>query len=159
MPPRVSPLLTRGLTAGALLLALTGCERPTPGVTLVSGGDSVHAQAVQFCRGAGFLTAKKDECPGTQDGVTVLRADQDGLVGVDVDKALTKTGWFLFDLDAQRSYGFQDGHYLSFVADYSNRPTTGLINLEVRQVDHKPTNANDLPKVVGLWAFQLVQTT
>ncbi len=151
--------LTLAVTAAALLLTLSACERPTPGVTMVNGSRSVHSEAVQFCRGEAFLSAKKDECPGTQDRVTVLRADQDGLVGVDVDKKLTETGWFLYDLDAQRSYGFQDGHYLSFVADYSNRPTTGVINLEVRQVDHKPVSENDLPKVVGLWAFQLVQTT
>ncbi len=151
--------LTPAVTGLALLLTLSACERPTPGVTLVTGTRSVHSEALQFCRGGAALTAKKDECPGTQDRVTVLRAEQDGLVGVDVDKKLTKTGWFLYDLDAQRSYGFQDSHYLSFVADYSNRPTTGVINLEVRQVDHKPTGANDLPKVVGLWAFQLVQST
>jgi hypothetical protein len=87
----------------------------------------------------------------------VLSADQDGLVGVDVDKQLTETGWYLFDLDAQRSYGFQDKHYLSIVADYSNRPVPGVIHLEVRQVDRKPRNDRDLPKVVGQWKFELVQ--
>lgn len=159
MPPRPARTARTVAVSGALLLTLVSCERPTPGVTLVSGSRSVHAEAAQYCRGAQTLTARKDECPGTESGVTILRADQDGLVGVDVDKKLTETGWFLYDLDAQRSYGFQDSHYLSFVADFSNRPTPGLINLEVRQVDRAPRDQNDLPKVIGLWSFQVVQTT
>jgi hypothetical protein len=156
MPVR-RPLLA-ALTAGALLVTLAGCERPTPGVTLVSGGRSVHAEATQFCRGEAFLT-KGDECPGTQDGVTVLRADQGAEVGVDVDRDLTETGWFLYDLDAQQSYGFQDEHYRSIVADFTNRPTPGVIRLEVRQVDHEPKDRNDVPKVLGRWQFEVVQRT
>jgi hypothetical protein len=156
MPAR-RPLLT-ALTGAALLLSLAGCQKPSPSVTLVSAGKSVHSEAHQYCRDGKFLTkANGNECPAAGKPVTVLSADQDGLVGVDVAKQLTETGWYLFDLDAQRSYGFQDKHYLSIVADYSNRPVPGVIHLEVRQVDRKPRNDRDLPKVVGQWKFELVQ--
>jgi hypothetical protein len=151
------PLVT-ALTGTALLLSLTGCEKPSPGVTMVSGGTSVHSEAYNYCRDGKFLTkVDGNECPGGGKAVTVLAADQDSLVGVDVDKKLTETGWYLFDLDARRSYGFQDEHYLPIVADYSNRPVPGVIHLEVRQVDRKPRNDQDLPKVIGQWKFQLVQ--
>jgi hypothetical protein len=157
MPAR-HPFAT-ALTGVAALLTLAGCQKPTPGVTLVNAGSSVHSEAVQFCRDGKFLTkVNGNECPGTGKAVTVLRARQDDRVGVDVDRALTKTGWYVFDTDSQRSYGFEETHYTSIVADFTNRPLAGVIRLEVRQVDHKPKNNQDLPKVIGQWKFQLVVT-
>ncbi len=157
MPAR-RPFVTV-LTGAALLLTLAGCRQPTPGVTLVSGATSVHTEAVEFCRGGRHLTqANGNECPGTGRPVTVLRVRQDDRVGVDVDKALAATGWYLYDLDNQRSFGFEEQHYASIVADFTNRPMPGIIHLEVRQVDHKPRNNQDLPNVIGQWKLQLVVT-
>jgi hypothetical protein len=157
MPARRLPV--SALTGTAVLLTLAGCQRPTPGVTLASAGSSVYSEAVQFCRGGKFLTkVNGNECPGTGKAVTVLRARQDDTVGVDVDRALATTGWYVFDTDSQRSYGFEENHHTSIVADFTNRPLAGVIHLEIRQVDHQPKNNQDLPKVIGQWKFQLVVT-
>lgn len=157
MPAR-RPLATTLATA-ALLLAATGCQKPTPNVTMVSGREAAHAEAYQFCRNGEALTrVDGTQCRGTGKQVTILRAKQDAVVSVDVDSALAKTGWFVFDPDARRSYGLQDEHYTTLVADYTGRPVPGVINLEVRQLDHKPTSDADIPKVTGVWKFQLIVT-
>jgi hypothetical protein len=154
--PAPRPLLT-AVAGTALLLTVAGCQKPSPGVTLVSADRSVHAEAVQYCRGGRFLTkANGNECPGTGKAVTVLRVRQGDTVGVDVDKKLADTGWYLYDTDRQQSLGFQDTHYATLVADFANRPLPGVVHLEVREIDHKPKNDKDLPKVLGQWRFQLV---
>lgn len=154
MPAR-RPLAT-ALTGIAVLLGLAGCQKPSPGVTLVSAGSSVHSQAVEFCRGATFLT-NGNECPGTGKGVTVLQVGQGELVGIDVDKKLADTGWYIYDADAQQRSAVKSKLYASFIADFTNRPVAGVINLEVREVDHQPTSNTDAPKLIGQWKFQLVQ--
>ncbi|MGB8651039.1 MAG: DUF2771 family protein [Mycobacteriales bacterium] len=141
---------------GAALLSLTGCQKPTPGVTLASDGRSVHTEANAYCRGGRFLTREND-CPGSTDKITVLRVTPEARVSVDVDSDLADSGWYLYDEDAQRSYAVHDDHYTSFIADFTNRPLPGVIRLQIRQVDHVPHNPSDLPKITGLWKLQLVQ--
>jgi hypothetical protein len=143
-------------TGLALLTTLAGCQKPSAGVTLVSDGSTVHAQASEYCRD-GKVLVRGDECPGSGPHLTVFKVDQGGSIGVDVDKKLSESGWYIYDSDAQQKSAVKDGHYTTFVADFTNRPTIGIINLEVRQVDHKPTTDADVPKIVGLWRFQLVQ--
>jgi hypothetical protein len=145
-----------GFTGLALMGTLAGCQKPSAAVTLVSNGDTVRAQASEYCRD-GKVLVSGNECPGTGPHLTVFKVDQGGSVGVDVDKKLSESGWYIYDSDAQQKSAVKDGHYTTFVADFTNRPTIGIINLEVRQVDHKPTTDADVPKIVGLWRFQLVQ--
>lgn len=154
MPARRA--LVTACTGIALLTTLAGCQKPSAGVTLVSDGNSVHAQASEYCRD-GKVLVRGNECPGTGPQLTVFRVDQGGSVGVDVDKKLTESGWYIYDGDAQQKSAVKDGHYATFVADFSNRPTVGIINLEIRQVDHQPKADADIPKIVGQWKFQLVQ--
>ena len=156
MPARRHALAA--VSFAALLLGLTACQQPSPGVTLVSSGSSLHTAAVNFCRDGKYLTkVDGNECPSDGKRVNVLHVRQGDTVGLDVDKALTETGWYLYDLDHQQSFGYEDQHYLSFQADFSNRPVPGFINLEVRQVAHKPNNDQDLPRVLGQWKLQLAQ--
>jgi hypothetical protein len=136
------------------LLALAGCSKPTPGVTLVSGKKSVHTEASNYCGGR-ILTATT-ECV-KRSRPTVLETRQGDQVGIDVDRDLTKRGWFVLDLDSNTRYSYQDSHYLAFDADFTNRPLPGVINLEVREVEHRPSSDKDLSPVIGIWRFQLVQ--
>jgi hypothetical protein len=143
-------------TGAALLAALSGCQKPSAGVTLVSDGSTVHAEASAYCRD-GKVLVRGNECPGTGPALTVFKVDQGGSVGVDVDKKLAESGWYVYDADAQEKSAVKDGHYTTFFANFTNRPTIGIINLEVRQVDHRPTSDSDIPRITGRWRFELVQ--
>jgi hypothetical protein len=67
------------------LLILTGCQQPTPGVTLQSGSRSVHDTATAYLRDGkqarGSSSAK------------VLRVRPGALVGIDVDSTVADHGW------------------------------------------------------------------
>ncbi len=153
MPRRLPARRTFALAALALL-TVTGCEKPAPSVTMVSGKKSVHAEASNYCGGR-ILTAVTDCVKRSRP--TVLETRQGDQVGIDVDRALTKRGWFVLDLDSNTRYSYQDEHYLAFAADFTNRPIPGVINLEVREVERLPSSDKDLPPVIGIWRFQLVQ--
>jgi hypothetical protein len=149
MPAR-RPAVT-ALTGVAVLLSLTGCQKPTPGVTAVSRGQSVHVESASYCRDG--QTVEKQDCVLHLDRVAVLRVKQGALVGIDVDSELTEKGWFLYDADAKARSAVQDSHYFSYTPDFSNRPLKGLINLEVRSTDRVADDAN----VTGIWKIQLLQ--
>ena len=142
--------LLTSVTAGALLLLVSGCERPTPGVTLASGSDSVHVESTTFC----FDEPDKD-CetnPGI-DRVGVLQVRSGDTVSIDVDQELAEKGWYLVDADAQQRSGTLDKHHFTFTADFANRPTAGVINLQVKST----VKVDDNARVRGYWRFQLVQ--
>jgi hypothetical protein len=141
------------VSGAVLLLVLTGCQKPTPGVTLVSGGATVHTESTTYCR-AGQSVANNNCVQHTgRDRIGVLRVQQGAVLGIDVDKALAKNGWFLYDADAKARSEVQDTHYFSYTPDFSNRPTLGIINLEIRSTDRVADDA----QVTGVWRFQLVQ--
>ena len=135
--------------AGALLLT-AGCERPTPGVTLSSGSDSVHKESTTWC----FQEPDKDceNNPGI-DRIGVLQVRDGDKVSVDVDAELADKGWYLVDADAQQRLNTIDKHHYPFTADFTNRPKAGIINLQVKAT----TAVEDNAKVRGFWRFQLVQ--
>lgn len=152
--PRRLPACRTAATVAVGLLVLSACAKPTPGVTLVSGKKSVYTEATNYCDGK-VLTSVTD-CV-KRDRPTVLPARQGDQVGIDVDRTLAKHGWFVIDLDSNTRYSYQDTQYLAFDADFTNRPLPGVINLEVREVQRRPSSDKDLPPVIGIWRFQLVQ--
>ncbi len=80
-------LLSAASAAGALL-ALTACEKPTPLVTVVSGGHSVYTEASSWC----FEGQSPPDCAERESGVTELRVRGGETVGVDVDDELADRG-------------------------------------------------------------------
>lgn len=105
------------VAAVGALLALSACEKPAPIVTVVSGGESVYAEASTWC----FEDQTGDECAERETEVTSLPVRAGETVGVDVDEELAEGGWYL-ELSApgggsepQRSDP-QLGHYFSFTA-------------------------------------------
>ncbi|MGZ6826268.1 MAG: hypothetical protein ACXVGH_05705 [Mycobacteriales bacterium] len=155
MPAR-RPAVT-ALVGAAALLSLAGCQKPSAGITLVSDRSSVHFQAQEFCRD-GKALVRGDECPGTgPKGPQLFHVREGAEVGIDVDKKLADSGWYVVDLDARTQYAVQTTHYSAFQADFRNRPVAGVIHLEVRQVDHAPKSDSDVPKIVGQWKFQLIE--
>lgn len=139
------------LAALALLTGLAGCEKPTPGVTLVSSGRHVRAEATSFCRDG--QSAQKQNCVLHTGRLTVLEVRDGATVGVDVDRALARSGWVVVDADAKQRSAVQDTHYFTFGASFADRPTKGVINLQVQSLSKAAENA----AVTGIWRFQLVQ--
>ena len=144
MPAR--PLVTA--TAGLLLLVgLTGCEKPTPGVTLSSGTHSVHIESTTYCRAG--QSAERQDCVEHFDRVAELRVRPGNQVAVDVDRTLAEHGWILVLPKANQRSEVQDEHHFSYTPDFSGTP---FVDLEVRSLDHAANNA----QVTGIWKFRLV---
>ncbi|MCU1599596.1 MAG: hypothetical protein JWO22_305 [Frankiales bacterium] len=141
----------------ALVLTASACQKPSPGITLVSGSSTTHFEAQQWCRG-GQVLQTGDECPGTGPSrIQLVRADEGGQVGIDVDPVIADEGWYVYDADTgQIELGISTDHYRTFPADFSRAKVAGVQQLEVRTIDHVPTSSTDIPKVTGQWVFQVV---
>jgi hypothetical protein len=144
--------LLAALSAGAAVVALTGCERPAPIVTVVSGTTSEWKEADVFCfEGQSFADG---DCAERAEGPTELPVSPGQQVGVDVSKAVVDRGWFI-ELSApggqegqsQQSDVFEDQHYFAFTA-----PAVGPegLRLTVRTV------GEDGGEPSGEWTFDLV---
>lgn len=131
-----------------LLLGLTGCEKPTPGVTLSSGTRSAHAESTTFCRDG--QSAEKRNCVEHLGRVTTIRVTQGNQVAFDVDRSIAEHGWILVLPTTKQRSEVQDKHHFAYTPDFSGGP---IIDLEVRSLDHV---ANDA-KTTGIWKFRLVQ--
>lgn len=138
--------LLAAVTAGVAVASLTGCERPAPIVTVVSGTTSEWKEADAYCFQA-------DECVEHAHGPTVLPVRPGQQVGVDVSKALVDRGWFI-ELSAPGSEGqsqqsevFRDQHYFAFTT-----PSIGPegLRLVVRSLGAGGEGTS------GEWVFDLV---
>lgn len=98
------------------LLALTGCEKPAPIVTVLSNGQSVYAEANRWC----FEGQTPPDCAERHEGATTVEISPGGgTIGVDVDRELADTGWFVEVTEAGQEGGgqpteVQEGHYATF---------------------------------------------
>jgi hypothetical protein len=148
------------LVVGAGLLLVTGCQQPSPSITLVSSGHSTHFAAQQWCRG-GKVLLHGNECPGTGPQLLkIVRANGGDQVGIDVDSSLADAGWYVFNTETSEPViGISHSHYRTFTVDYSRSKVPGIAQLEVRTVDHIPTNDTDVVKVTGQWVFQVAAKT
>jgi len=131
------------------LTALTGCEKPAPLVTLVSGGQSVYTEANVYCFQED-KTVADGGCAERAQGSTRLEVRPGEVLGIDVGKDLVERGW-RWQLGPGRdpdyvSQVFEDQHYFAFEAP--PLPEEG-IPLVVSTVD-------DEDATTGRWLFQLV---
>jgi hypothetical protein len=141
------------LSAGVAAASLTGCERPAPIVTVVSGTTSEWKEADVFCfEGQSF---QDGTCAQRAEGPTVLPVTPGEQVGIDVSRAVVDRGWFL-ELSspggqgqAQQSEVFDDEHYFAFTA-----PSVGAegLRLTVRSVGEQGPGGPPS----GEWTFDLV---
>lgn len=136
---------------------LTACTRPTPGVTLYSGGATVRDDAFSYC----FDAQDPQAAQGAQDACRieaerapeVLRVRPGDTVLVDVDKDLADSGWFAAlrteGHDPVRTAVQSEEHVVRVQPDF-NQGTRQF--LEVRKLDGPREDA----RVVGLWLFVVV---
>ena len=144
---RARPLASVVLGA-SLLVALTGCQKPTPGVTVSSGTKSVHIESTTFCRDG--QTAAKQDCVEHLSRVGIIRVKAGNEVAIDVDKSVAKHGWILVDADAKARSEVQDEHHFAYTPDFRSGP---VVHLEIRSLDRVANDAT----TTGIWKFQLVQ--
>jgi hypothetical protein len=139
--------------AAAAVVALTGCERPAPIVTVVSGSTSEWKEADVFCfegqsPEAGDCAQRSTETPR----IPVTPGER---VGVDVGKEVRERGWFVAlsgpagQGEAQESDVQVDQAYFSFTAP--NVGPDGL-RLTVRTLPEE----NARGEASGEWTFDLV---
>ncbi len=139
-------------SAGVLAFTLTACEKPNPGVTVWSGTNSEHREAIcwteqdaitpEECAQSIVLSALNDPEVAT---IPVL-ADQ--TVGISVDPDVAELGWFVA-VGGQR---FNDGAiystYYRFTFPKVSIPEGGYDMQVIAQGKGNATR--------GIWVFKLV---
>ena len=149
-----SRVLAAASTAVALV-ALTGCQKPTPIVSLVSGGDSVHSDATIYCFDG--QSAQQQNCRTDVHPPTPLKVKVGQQVGIDVAKQVADAGWVVVlpggdkDPSNDQASGTQDSHYFAFTPEPSMFQN-GPVRMEVRMLDDGRTDA----PTAGNWQFVLV---
>lgn len=145
--------LVAGLTVAVSLVALTGCQKPTPLVSLISSGETVHTDATIYCFEG--QSARQQNCRAPQDKApTVLKVKAGQQVGIDVAKDIADAGWVVVlpgddeDPSNDQASGKQDTHYFAFTPQFQNAP----LRVEVRMLDGGRTDA----PTIGNWQFVLV---
>jgi hypothetical protein len=82
---RVRPWHWLAAPCVASLLILTGCQQPTPSVTVQTGPRSVHDEATAYVRDGKQVRGSSS--------AKVLKARPGALVGIDVDSTIADHGW------------------------------------------------------------------
>lgn len=153
-------LLAACTAASALLLAGCSVQKPSPLVSVVSGGSTTHTEATSYC----FDGQDPKKRPGTPGGCTfrasspeLLKVRAGDQVGVDVAKPLAAKAWVVVlqpqvqsgnaqQPQAQTS-GVQTSHYFAFTPSFSDGP----LELQVRSLASNAPGA----AVTGVWRFVL----
>lgn len=149
--PRLAARLAVALVP-VLVLALAGCQKPTPLVSLVSGTSTVHTGATIYCFEG--QSAQAQNCRTGPVQPTVLKVKPGAQVGVDVAKKLADAGWVVVlpgddqDPSNDQASAPQTSHYFAFTPQFQSGP----LRLEVRMLDRRRTDA----PTVGNWQFVLV---
>jgi hypothetical protein len=136
------------VAAGLLVLALSGCEKPTPGVTVAAGSSSVHIESTTYCHEG--QSPEKQNCAEHLDRLGVVKVKPGQQVIIDVDNDIAENGWILVDTDASARSNVQDEHFFSYTPDFQRGP---VVHLEIRSLDRPADDA----ATTGIWKFQLIQ--
>jgi len=144
-------------TTTALLatLALSGCEKPTPWVTLYSSGDTVKSRATIWCFEGQSIEARDcREGDGTVTEVPVASASQ---VAVDVDRELLHRGFSVVVVDPQSGQEQQLNapqfeHYFTFDLPAGFQVPEEGLPVQVRAHGGE----EDPAAVTGVYEFALV---
>jgi hypothetical protein len=132
-------------------LALTGCEAPTPIVTMQSGTSVVTSEARVWCFG-GF----GQECRDEQQARPAVRleASPGQLLSFDVSKEVAERGWFVdvqvAGVEGQDgAYPARDDHYFTLTMP----PATVTFNVRALDGGAEDPDELDRDRQTGLWTF------
>lgn len=148
MTRRRRPLVAA--SAAAALLGLSGCEAPTPIVTLQSGTQVVTAEARSWC----FGDAPGEDCRSGPAAPTTLEASPGQLVAVDVAKEIADRGWVLQQEVAgspQQSgaYDPRDDHHFTITMP----PVPVQLTVSALDGTKDAEGRYDATRVTGTWLF------
>jgi hypothetical protein len=144
---RARPLAT-AVVGASLLLGLTGCEKPTPGVTVSSGRHSQHVEATTYCRDGQSM--KNNDCSTDKAESALIRVKSGAEVGIDVDSAIAEHGWRLVVVGTSDVSPVQDARHFSFNAVFNQGP---ILDLQVQSLERVAEDAT----ATGFWRIRLVQ--
>lgn len=151
MPARLShrrPALALA-TASVALFALTACEKPTPLVTVTSGGSTAEGESTCW---AAQGQALPDACQNPPS-IGTIKVKPGATVGISVDPKLADAGWRLaIDGQALVSQPIHDDYYAFDV------PGQGLGRSDAAlQIVVSGQGGSDTSAIRGLWRFTLNQ--
>ena len=150
-----SPRRSLAISSIALsALALAGCEQPNPSVTVWSGTNSEHEQAVCWQSDGTSLTARdcaEDVLNAAAAGQNIPRLDvtPGATVGISVDHAVADAGWSLQIAGQTLAAGLTDTYYRFTFPETVAAGGEGY-TLQVTSAAEGGTG------VSGHWFFQLV---
>jgi hypothetical protein len=134
-------------------LALAGCEKPNPGVTVWSGTNSEHVQALcwQFEEGQPLTPREcaEDvvERASSGEGITPVSVTPGGTVGISVDPVVADSGWSV-QIGGQTVASGLTGTYYRFTFPQVANSPEGFTMQVIAAA--QPTGNR------GYWFFQLI---
>lgn len=138
-----------GLSALAVL-ALSGCEQPTPGVTVWSGRASEHTEATCWSDDpAATVDATACASAATQGDPPRIEVTPGATVGISVDPEVADKGWFPTIGDSRLTVNPVTSTYYRFALSEQNLGS----DLELRVLALGDTSKT----VRGLWVFELTR--
>lgn len=142
--------------AAGTAVALTGCEKPNPGVTVFSGTNSEHTQALCWsadatesvqARGCADDILQQAVDGGEVPTITVIPGD---VVGISVDPVVADNGWLPVVGDQALSETPITTTYFRFTFPESVAIPEGGFEMQIKAAGE---SADDLR---GIWLFRLV---
>lgn len=154
MYSRLRPLAMALVVASPLVLA--GCEKPNPGVTVWSGTNSEHEQALCWQPDERAVLGPRDcaqdvlEKAGAGEGIPRIELAPGDVVGISVDPVVADSGWNVQISGQAIASGLTDTYFRFTFPEGPNVDTTGTgYTLQVIATA-QPTGSR------GYWFFQLV---
>lgn len=126
-------------------LLLTGCQKPTPAVTVATVGKSERTQAI--CWSAEASTPIGSDCSLNSSLIGNLSVTPGEFVGFSVDKEIAESGWVVVVNGARVTDAVLVSRYFRF-STAENSFAKGPLEVEIYALttDNKPR---------GVWAFTL----
>jgi hypothetical protein len=141
------PLARLAFGAGLLgLLAVSGCQRPLPEVTVTAGAKSVSAQPTRYCYAG--QSAEKNNCRGTNQATNEIKVAATSAISIDVPPSVAKNGWYVV-INNQRNQEPLHRHYIRVPLDASGLQK-GRLDFQVFEAGRTQQDFK------GAWAFTLV---
>lgn len=135
-------------------LALAGCEKPNPGITVWSGTRSEHTQALCWQPEEGQALGPRDcaqdvlDAAGKGEGIPRLEVSPGDTVGVSVDPVVAESGWSISIAGQTLASGLTDTYYRF---TFPEQVATGGPGYTMQVVAAaQPTGSR------GYWFYQLI---
>lgn len=140
---RRTAALGLGVTA---LLALTGCDKPSPAVTVFSGSESARSEARCWDRSGETVDPNGSTC-SNEEGIKSLEVKPGQTIGISVDTSVADAGWFVAVGQTRLSDTLDNTYHRFTLTD--QQLSQGPLNLQVIALDDTKKGPR------GLWFVKL----